>query len=26
MKQDMQCTYNITLKCVRTNIVAVERQ
>jgi len=25
-QQDMQCTYNITLRCVRASIVAVEKQ
>ena len=24
--QDRQCTYNVTLRCVRTTIVAVEKQ
>ena len=25
-KQDIQCTYNLTLRCLRTTIVAVEAQ
>ena len=25
-KQNRQCTYNVTLKCVRVTIVAVEKQ
>jgi hypothetical protein len=25
MKQDKQCTYNVTLRCFRATIVAVEK-
>jgi len=25
-KQDRQCVYNVTLRCVRATIVAVEKQ